>query len=112
MFYFNGEIAFIHYCVHTDDGLIYRKYYDKKWCETDFYLGYKVKSEYVPDLINREKVILYSKKLSKNFKFVRVDFFEVNEELYFAEMTFTPFSGDIQIMLENYDLCLGYMLKI
>ena len=40
--------------------------------------------------INLEKMIEYSKKLSEDFKFVRVDFYEVNGVLYLGELTFTP----------------------
>lgn len=109
---FNGEVEFIHYCVHTDDGLIYRKYYNKNWEETNFCIWFKYDSQYIPDDYNKDKVIEYSRKLSKEFKFVRVDFFEVNKELYFAEMTFTPFSGDIKVIPEHYDVILGVKLKI
>ncbi len=109
---FNGEVEFIHYCVHTEDDLIYRKYYNNNWEETNFFVGLKYASEYSPDNYNKDKILEYSKKLSKEFKFVRVDFFEVNNELYFAEMTFTPFSGDIKVEPENYDIILGVKLKI
>ncbi len=109
---FNGNIEFIHYCVHTDDGLIYRKYYNKNWEETGFCIGAKYNSEYSPNDNNKLKVLEYSKKMSEGFKFVRVDFFEVNGKLYFAEMTFTPFSGDIKFEPENYDFILGMKLEI
>ncbi len=109
---FNGRIEFIHWCVHTNDGLIFHKYYNSDWKEADFFIVGKFDTEYFPEETNKEKVIKYAKELSKDFKFVRVDFFEVNDILYFAEMTFTPFSGDIKIFPEKYDLILGEKLKI
>lgn len=109
---FNGNVEFIHYSVDTNDGLFRHKYLNKNWAETNFGIRYKLKSDYFPALKNRQKVIEYAEKLSRDFKFVRVDFFEVNEELYFAEMTFTPFSGDIKIVPEQYDVLLGTHLKI
>ena len=49
-----------------------------------------------------------AKKLSKGFKMVRIDFFYTGDNFYFAEMTFTPFSGycspDIELekMISNW----------
>ncbi|MCQ2605172.1 MAG: serine hydrolase [Bacteroidales bacterium] len=39
---------------------------------------------------NLSEIIHYSEILSENIPFVRMDFYEVNEKVYFAEMTFTP----------------------
>ena len=36
------------------------------------------------------EMIEYSKQLSKLFKFVRVDFYEINNKVYLGELTFTP----------------------
>ncbi len=52
----------------------------------------------VPHIISKEKELReeglqLSEKLSKNFKFVRVDWMVYNKKLYFEEMTFTPLSG-------------------
>jgi hypothetical protein len=38
-------------------------------------------------------MVEYSKKLSEDFKFVRVDFYDVQGRLFFGEMTFTPMGG-------------------
>ena len=37
-----------------------------------------------------EEMIVLSKELSKDFPFVRVDFYEINGKVYVGEMTFTP----------------------
>ena len=34
-----------------------------------------------------------AKELSKGFSYVRVDFYLINNEIYFGELTFTPDSG-------------------
>ena len=62
----------------------------------------------------------FAKILSKDFKFVRVDFIEHNKKLYFAEMTFTPHSGYFRYNGINQttqeslkiDRMLGDMLKL
>lgn len=40
-----------------------------------------------------EKMKQYARILSSWFPFVRVDFYQVNDKVYFGEMTFTPDSG-------------------
>ena len=54
----------------------------------------------------------YAKKLSKEFVFVRVDFYDFNEIIYLSELTFTTSN-----MLEPYknkeqSLYLGSLLDI
>ena len=53
-----------------------------------------------------------SKKLSKNIPFIRVDFYEVNGQIYFGELTFFPCSGFIPFEPEEWDRKLGDMLKL
>ena len=53
-----------------------------------------------------------AKDLSKDFPFVRVDFFLANDRYYFAELTFTPGAGMMPFNPEKYDLDWGKMLNI
>lgn len=50
--------------------------------------------------------------LSKEFPFVRVDFFLANNTYYFAELTFTPGAGMMPFNPEKYDMEWGKMLDI
>ena len=51
-------------------------------------------------------------KLSKNIPFVRVDFYEVNNKIYFGELTFFPASGMSEFSPRDWDKKLGKMLDI
>ena len=53
-----------------------------------------------------------AKDLSKDFPFVRVDFFLANDRYYFAELTFTPGAGMMPFNPEKFDLEWGKMLDI
>ena len=56
------------------------------------------------DLNTKNELIELSKKLSKIFSFVRVDFYIVNNKIYFGELTFTDGAGSDPIYpLEKYD---------
>ena len=54
----------------------------------------------------------YAKKVSKDFKFVRADFYLINSKVLFGELTFTPSAGLDTERLPQTDLLLGEMLKI
>lgn len=58
------------------------------------------------------EMIEYAKKLSEPFKFVRVDFYEVNEKVYLGELTFTPNSGFLKFKDDSYSLKFGQLLDL
>ncbi len=59
-----------------------------------------------------DKLVKISKDLSKDFPFVRVDFFITNNKYYFAELTFTPGAGMMPFNPDKYDLEWGKMIKV
>lgn len=64
--------------------------FDINWNRLDNYMSPKYRNNvYVPKPNNLPKMIEYAEKLSKPFPIVRVDFYEVNNKIYFGEMTFT-----------------------
>lgn len=52
---------------------------------------------------NLKEMIEISKKLSKDFDYVRVDLYDVNGKIYFGELTFTDGSGYDLLKPEKYD---------
>jgi hypothetical protein len=55
------------------------------------YSSYKIeKHEYVSKPLSLEKMINYAGKLSKPFPYIRIDFYEIDGNPLFGEMTFTP----------------------
>ena len=54
----------------------------------------------------------YAKKLSADFRFVRVDFYEVEGIVYLGELTFTPATGFIKWTNPSIDRKFGDMLKL
>ena len=59
-----------------------------------------------------EEMLNLSKIISKDFYFVRVDFFEVQEKLYIGEITFTPMTGAGVFEPPEWDKILGDYLKL
>src|SRR5690625_5078675 len=57
-----------------------------------------------------DKMIEISKVLSEDFPFVRVDLFEMNDKIYFSELTFTPTAGLMKVTPEEtYELWGNYL---
>jgi hypothetical protein len=61
---------------------------------------------------NFDLMVEYSKKLSEDFKFVRVDFYEVNGKVYLGELTFTPGAGFFRYKNESDNKLVGDMLDL
>ena len=69
-------------------------YYDLNWKLTDIETGLKGFFR-KPEIIfekpkNLNLMIQYSKKLSEDFVFVRIDFYNIKGKIYLGEMTFSP----------------------
>ena len=58
------------------------------------------------------EMVEISKRLSKDFPFVRVDFFLIDKIYKFAELTFTPGACMIPLNPKKYDVEWGKMLKL
>ena len=50
--------------------------------------------------------------ISKDFPFVRVDFYSVNQKIYVGELTFYPWSGCVQFSPDSFDFELGSYFKL
>lgn len=59
-----------------------------------------------------DKMLQYAKILSKEFKFVRVDFFEYKNTPFFSELTFTPAAGMSKTMNIKGQKLFGKELEI
>ena len=62
--------------------------------------------------VNFDKMVELSKVLSKGFHHIRVDFYEVNERVYFGEYTFYHFSGFQPFHPDKWDKVFGNWLKL
>jgi hypothetical protein len=81
-----------------------RNIYDLSWNKLDFWILYNTYDWEVEKPEKLEKMIEYAWILSKDFSFVRVDFYEVNWEIYFGEITFTPWNWLEPFFPNHYEL--------
>ena len=57
-------------------------------------------------------MIQYAEVLSSEFPFVRVDLYDVNNTIYFGELTFYPGSGYESYVPDEFDYELGNMFSL
>ncbi len=63
-----------------------------------------------PDTL--EKMLQLSERLSKDYPFMRTDFYSVGDKVYFGEITLYPASGSVPFDPSNYDDIMGRWLDI
>lgn len=96
----NGEIEYIQ--LSRKLGKNYEEYIaftDNSGIGTDSYIGlkplrFKLLSK---ELSIYEKMKPIVKQLASDFKFVRVDLYYINNQIYFGELTFSPCSGKLAL---------------
>ena len=57
-------------------------------------------------------MIEYAKKLSDEFVFVRVDFYNIKGNIYLGELTFSPSNNRMRLKDKNQSIYLGNLLDI
>lgn len=113
---FNGNPKFIRVQKKMNDGSKINNYYDLDWNLTDietglphFYRNPEVKFEKPTNL---DTMIEYAKKLSDEFVFVRVDFYNIKGNIYLGELTFSPSNNRMRLKDKNQSIYLGNLLDI
>lgn len=110
---FNGEVKCIFVCsnrkIHKSVDV---DIYDTDWNKMPFTLQDPNSGKLISKPKEYEKMFKFAQRLSNGIPFVRVDFYQTNEQLYFGEMTFYPCSGFGKFSPETYDCLLGSWLEL
>lgn len=117
LFYINGVFQFV-YLSYARETINDRCTFDKDWRRLPFVW---VEKEVYKEGINTsivecpksfDDMIKYGEEIAKHFKFVRVDFYDVDGKMYFGEITPFHSAGFAQFFPEEYDLIYGKKLKL
>lgn len=112
IFCFNGEPKYLQLNVNRGKKNYVLNLYDLDWnlmpfSDRDIPQNPKYNVR-VPEQF--EEMVKLSKELSEPFPFVRLDFYEVNNRIYFGEFTFFPGSGNVDITPLSWDKKVGNWL--
>ena len=95
---------------HTDEKI---SHYDMTWNYTPEYDWAKYKSSSnISQPSHYDEMVYIANILSADFKFVRVDFYVIDDVVYLGELTFTPADGFQHFKYADCDIKLGNMLKL
>jgi hypothetical protein len=103
---FNGEpkVLWVDVDRHIDHR---RNFYDLKWNDLGILSDCPNSDKPIPKPYGLEKMIEIARDIAKDFPFVRVDFYSVNQKVYIGELTFYPWSGCVQYTPDSFDFELG-----
>lgn len=109
---FNGKVKTTFVCSDrfSKDGLKVT-FYDTDWRRMPFERHYPVSKTEINKPQTYEEMVILAEKLSFGIPFVRVDFYEINGNIYFGELTFFPGSGYEEFTPEEWDKTLGNWIK-
>ena len=110
---FNGEPKLIRVKGNIKGKKLYNIYYIN-WTISNIELDnkfYRLTDKFKKP-IYFDKMINYTRLLSSDYCYCRVDFYEVNNTVYLGEITFTPFNTKINYKNNETQIYLGKLLNI
>lgn len=111
-FCFDGEPKLMYIASGRAANQLKFDYFDLNFKHLDIIQKYPNSSMELKKPKNFDKMIELSRKLSKKFVHIRVDFYEVNGKLYFGELTFYHLSGFVPFKDEKWDYIIGEWLEL
>ena len=88
-------------------------YYDLNWNKLDLKQNFPNNDIVLSKPQNFDLMLELAEKLAKNFPtFVRTDFFELGDKIYFSELTFFSDNGMAKFSPEEWDYKLGKMIDL
>lgn len=109
---FNGTPQIIFTCTNRTAMGVNVTFFDMEWTRLPFERHYKADPNDIPKPFLFEEMKEMAMKLSMNIPFVRVDFYEINKQIYFGELTLYPGCGFEEFRPDEWDKKLGDMLNI
>ena len=108
---FGGEVKYVwvdssRYTDHRRD------VFDLRWNHQPFTIKFPNADSTPPRPNNLEKMIELARILCQGFAHVRVDFYDVNNVIYFGEMTFTSGNGEENIEPIEFNYKMGEWIKL
>ena len=105
-FCYNGKARYI--IVDTDRYIGHkRNFYDTEWNNLHIVSDCPPCDRELAPPDNLDEMLRTAEILSSGFPYVRVDLYNVNQQVYFGEMTFYPWSGYVQFQPDEADILFG-----
>lgn len=110
---FHGKPEFVLVCSDRgDDGSLTLNLYDASWNPIYEIQGIHKTDKVIERPSKLNVMLAICERLSSDFDFVRVDLYQVEEEVYFSELTFTPDGGILSYYTDKFDTYAGGLLRL
>jgi hypothetical protein len=115
--FIEGKLEFIYVSVDRE-GMNKRNIYDSDWKPMDFTWARKgkdltkLRGEEIPSPVTLPKMIEFGSVIAKLYKYVRVDFYDVDGVLYFGEITQCHGGGFDQMIPFEFDTQFGEKMHL
>lgn len=111
---FNGEPKYIHLIGNRDLSHHTAKevFYDLEWHRMPFHYAFPMYKYEIEKPQNLDQMISIANILCKDFKYVRVDLYSINNKIKFGEMTFTPADGMCNWQPDTANFELGALINL
>lgn len=108
---FNGKVHCSFVCSERKTDLKV-SFFDRDWMPMPFERHYPRSNNPIPKPVHYEEMIRLAEVLSKGIPFVRVDFYDVEDKIFFGELTFFPGSGFEEFTPDIWDERLGSLINV
>lgn len=110
---FNGKVRCSFTCTRREKKDELRvTFYDRTWKKLPFERHYPAEDMALPKPDKYEEMIQLAEKIASNLRFARIDFYEINNNIYFGEITFYPGDGFEEFSTMEWDMKMGNYLKL
>lgn len=111
---FSGEVKYLYVSKGLENHATARiSFLNPDWTRADFYRADFKPFEELPEKpTHYNKMIEVSELLSKDFPFLRVDLYEINNHVYFSELTFSPCNGFMPFVPKEKDFEVGRLMQL
>lgn len=111
-FCFDGKCKMLFIATGRNTGDVKFDFYDPDFNHLPFVQGHPRTTKEIKKPEGFSKMIALAEELSKGFRHVRVDLYDINGKIYFGELTFFHFSGNVPFEPEIWDYKIGEWLNL
>lgn len=110
---FNGEPKIIQVISGRDGRGFFVNHFDVNWEPISIpRKRYSESKSHFPPPTSLSEMLVLCKKLSKQLPFTRIDLYQIQDKIYFGEITFYPASGYMDFANYKDNLKLGKLIKL
>ncbi len=91
---------------------MHKTFFDTNWNQLNLTEGNHITNKKIKKPKHLNLMLKLATKLSENIPFIRVDFYEINNKVYFGELTFYPNGGFEKFEPKYWDYKLGRMINL